>query len=489
MAKPWEKEWSAQAAVPAPSNETGAKAPRSAPPSYMSRVGRVLAGEAEAVGALVSGAIAQPLAGLAGIAGTLLPGEAGQGDRWVQGVSSALTYAPRTPEGQQLTGAIAKPFEALERGADYIGEVSGEPTDTLGATGVKTALLAVPMALGRGVRAPRVAPASGTPEAVAAAAQQAGYKLPPSGGVRQAAATVAGRENVEHISARANQAVTDRLAAEAIGLPKGERLTDLAIRRAREQANESYAAIPREVPQIKLDADYIRDVLALRSAGSNPSFPKAAGRGVNNLIKRLVQNEAPKTADVLDMIQDLRNQSRRAMRSENAATYELGVAQRQAADSLEALIGRNLEQSGNVELLANFRRARERLAKIHTLEDAIPVGSVHVDPQALVRVLKSGRPLTGELRMIAETAAAYPAVMRSAQAGARTLGLRDSVLMTLLGTSGFSTLGPAGVAAAAAAPLVSSGLARVATAAPTRAALKGATAGGAATATAASERQ
>lgn len=112
-------------------------------------------GLADAALSLGTGAIAAPVSGLIGLAGTMLPGPEGQGARWQQNVQEAMTYEPRTEVGQRTLAGISAPFEAIERGADYVGEVSGDPDDVLGATAVKTGLLAIPTMLGlRGGRAP-----------------------------------------------------------------------------------------------------------------------------------------------------------------------------------------------------------------------------------------------------------------------------------------------------------------------------------------------
>lgn len=108
-------------------------------------VGDLSTAVSEPLAAIGSGAIATPLAGLAGIAGTLLPGEQGQGARWTEAVQGALTYQPRSKAGQAVTDAISYPFEKLAEGTDWVGAKSAELTGSplIGAA-VKTALDAAP---------------------------------------------------------------------------------------------------------------------------------------------------------------------------------------------------------------------------------------------------------------------------------------------------------------------------------------------------------
>lgn len=82
-------------------------------------------GGAEAAGSLASGFVSQIPAGLAGLAGIMLPGPEGQGARWVEAVQNALTYRPRTAAGQSTLATIQKPLELLDRAASVTGE--GDP--------------------------------------------------------------------------------------------------------------------------------------------------------------------------------------------------------------------------------------------------------------------------------------------------------------------------------------------------------------------------
>lgn len=96
--------------------------------------------------ALGTGAIAGPIAGLAGIAGTVLPGPEGQGADWVNKVSNALSYRPHTEGGKNAMSAIAYPLEKFSEASDWAG---GKATDITGSplvgTGVKTAINALPL--------------------------------------------------------------------------------------------------------------------------------------------------------------------------------------------------------------------------------------------------------------------------------------------------------------------------------------------------------
>ncbi len=100
----------------------------------------------EPLSAIVTGAIAEPIAGLAGIAGGLLPGEEGQGERFIEATREALTFKPRTQEGQaglQAVGeALAPVTEAISGAETALGEATfkatGSPALAAAATAIPT---------------------------------------------------------------------------------------------------------------------------------------------------------------------------------------------------------------------------------------------------------------------------------------------------------------------------------------------------------------
>lgn len=100
---------------------------------------------------MATGAIAEPIAGLAGIAGTVLPGEEGQGAKWIDLVRDKLTVQPESDEGKQtlqelgqviepVAGALDKTKTAL---GDFTYELTGSPTAAAAAATTPEALLAL----------------------------------------------------------------------------------------------------------------------------------------------------------------------------------------------------------------------------------------------------------------------------------------------------------------------------------------------------------
>lgn len=112
----------------------------------------------EALLAMGSSAIAEPAAGLAGIAG-LLTGGLDRGVRNIEATRGALTYQPRDPQGMQELGeAIAPIVEPIERAKRYMGdgvlEATGSPAAATAAYVAPEALAALLGARGAGMRGP-----------------------------------------------------------------------------------------------------------------------------------------------------------------------------------------------------------------------------------------------------------------------------------------------------------------------------------------------
>ena len=102
----------------------------------------------EPVATLATGAIAEPLAGIAGIAAGLVPGEEGQAERAVEATREALTYMPKTERGQEIlseVGGLMKPVAEFVGGlekkfGDTVFDATGSPTLAAAATTIPTVI-------------------------------------------------------------------------------------------------------------------------------------------------------------------------------------------------------------------------------------------------------------------------------------------------------------------------------------------------------------
>jgi hypothetical protein len=104
---------------------------------------------------MASGAVATPVAGLAGlgtIAGRALGLTSADPADVVSSVQGALTYQPRTQGGQELSSQVSYPFAKLAQGADYVGGKVADLTASpaLGAI-ANAGIQALPLVFGRGL--------------------------------------------------------------------------------------------------------------------------------------------------------------------------------------------------------------------------------------------------------------------------------------------------------------------------------------------------
>lgn len=106
-------------------------------------------GNTEAGLQMVTGALAAPVAGIAGLVASAR-GASNPGDV-VRETQENLTYQPRSQSGQNASNVVNKPMQWIAQGADYVG---GKTTDLTGSPAagafVNTAMQAVPALLLKG---------------------------------------------------------------------------------------------------------------------------------------------------------------------------------------------------------------------------------------------------------------------------------------------------------------------------------------------------
>lgn len=97
------------------------------PLKALGNIGRNMAGAVEVGAAIGSGIIAEPIAGLAGLAAAVSPlGDTGAGARTVENVRESLTFQPRGESAQtgmsNIAGALERPIEAFQSIENELGD-------------------------------------------------------------------------------------------------------------------------------------------------------------------------------------------------------------------------------------------------------------------------------------------------------------------------------------------------------------------------------
>ena len=261
-------------------------------------------------------------------------------------------------------------------------------------------------AVGRAVSGPEV-PAA-VRESVEAA-RSAGYVIPPSQAkpslVNRALEGFAGKITTAQNASARNQPITNELARRAIGAAD---LTPESIAAVRSAANASYDDLAR-FGAFEADDAYRN---ALQKAAGSKALPGIANKEVDDLVEALSSQGKLDAQQTIESIKRLRFEGSANKGAQDPVKKALGGAQMRVANALEELIDRNLQKAGQPELLSNYRAARQTLAKVYDVEKALNASSGNVDANKLARLLDKGRPLTGELRQVAEFAQRFPKAAR-----------------------------------------------------------------------------
>ena len=391
-------------------------------PSFM----RAALGASEAGLQAATGLPATVLGGLAGLGDTALSsfgaGSGSPGDT-VRKVQGAMTYQPRTTQGQKVSEALAFPMEMYGKGVHKVGDVirgddAGGARDFLGTT-FDVAGESLPALVGGKMMLNQAKSATRAPltrqQQTLAAAQQEGYVVPPSQVGRPSWLEGAGGKiRTAQTASAKNAEVTNRLAVKELGLPEGTTITNDLLNRMRKDAYKNgYEPLKAHKAPVRADMQFLQDVLDLSKGADRlkidfPNLTVAGAKKISDLADGvLVQQMTAEGA--VGVIKTLRSEANRNLSwkaQPNADAVAYGQAQKAAAAAIEGLVERNLAQSGQTSLLEAFRAARVKIAKSHTVENALNDATGNVSARALAAG-KDADALTGGLKTAADFARGF----------------------------------------------------------------------------------
>lgn len=384
---------------------------------------RALTGVGETALAAGTGMAGSVVGGLAGLADAGLSaaglGSNRPGDT-VRSVQSALTYLPRTEQGQAVSKAAALPMEYYGKGVHWAGEQvrgndSGGVRDFLGTT-LEVAGEAAPAALG-GTQALK---AAGSVKALPLNRQQTILKpahelgmvvAPSEMGVSSSLQGAGGKVRTAQLASDTNTQIATKTAHEQLGIPTDTPLIPKTLDGYRAtQYQNGYVPLKSHAKAIIQDDIYLGEVAALpaRSVEILKSFPDADVAGAAQIAKLADSLFVPemKAGAAVERIRGLRFEADKNLGAAgDPAKVALGQAQRAAANSLEGLLERNLQASGDMALLEKFREARKNIATAHTVQGAVNPSLGTVNPH---RLGASAAPLEGKLKTVADFGTAFP---------------------------------------------------------------------------------
>lgn len=261
----------------------------------------------------------------------------------------------------------------------------------------------------------------------AKSAMDAGYVIPPAdlkpGMVAEAASGLSGKIKTAQVASQRNQGVTDALARKAIGLNATDELTPDVLQGIRRAAAASGYDPVKSAGTVAADSQFFKalDDIAKTQQGASRSFPGLAENGVTELVAKLKQ-PAFDAGDAIDATKVLREAADQAYRSGNSA---LGKANKSAADALESMLERHLQGAGQPDALKAFQDARQLIAKTYTVQKGLNSETGSVAANKLAAELAKGKPLTGDLRTIAEAATAFGKATQSLKEAPKALSPLD----------------------------------------------------------------
>lgn len=249
-------------------------------------------------------------------------------------------------------------------------------------------------------------------QAAATAARDAGYVLPPTefnpGPVNSLLEGLSGKIKTAQSASTKNQKVTNTLAARSVGADETAPLTKEALAAVRSEAGKVYDQLSK-AGEFVADAPFAARLQSMQAPiqAFEKQFPQLANREVAGVFEALNQPRFDSAATV-EALKRLRFEGNANKVSMDPAKKELGRIQTEAAKALEDLVDRNLSAGGSAELLKQFKEARQLIAKSHTVEKALNDTTGDVSAKTLAGMLQKGKPLSGDLKTIAEVGNAFP---------------------------------------------------------------------------------
>jgi hypothetical protein len=400
---------------------------------------------------LATGAIAKPVADIAGLAATGKemispdPSNPTNPEEFRQHIQESLTYQPR--HGGETTTKIAQlPGQAL----GYVAGKARQVTEALG--GSRAAASGVEEAVGQ---AAGFLGAKGAPKAAAKFGQQAtaeqallylkkGEDAPLNAIRKQSreSGLITSSPNktpgvlgkllpLDEAKSKKNAETATRMAAEEIGVPRGAALTPETLSSLKQQHYKSYSDVIDAAggadARMPITPEFTQRIQGMvgevkKSIAHNPvTFAPLAD------TVPLLESQLKGEFDPAMTMKEIRTLRAEASKTGRSAVYSPAEAEKAAAklaiaNELEGLFEANIKDPA---LLAKFRESRTKLAQIHVIEGALdPAG--RVSAQKIAAASKKF-PLTGKLKVLSDHAKMFPDTVRPVRAETAAPGLWDAL--------------------------------------------------------------
>ena len=429
--------------APVAANESWRAAPLVEPPMR----GSALGGLVETGIGMTTGLAGSVAGGLRGLY-SLATGEGSEtaADK-VRATQEALTYQPRTKQGQAMTAATSMPGELAARAGGAVGTAVGNVVGpqtgvAFGAAGEILPAIGLTLLGGSGalagarnrtarqqqlqneanvtgsyVDAGRIEAAQ-TANRLGVAVDPAVSNPTVSNKLRTG---LAGGRDVNAVLARSNEPKWTALSKEGIELPI---TADLRKKATFDDAIAEVVRVPygdiRNLGALTVDDAAVSRITAL------PKTVLIGRGGMEGVTASLINDAVAKInsgltgASALENIQSLRQDARRALAPEKkgnevtkearaSADISLGIAA-----ELEAII----ESNSTPAQIAAYRTARTKVGQINDVKRATNTATGQVDPAVFAQLVRDGKPVSGIVADIGNVAANFPKIAEVGATGA-----------------------------------------------------------------------
>ena len=248
-------------------------------------------------------------------------------------------------------------------------------------------------------------------------ARDLGYVIPPTQAnpsmLNRFMEGVAGKLSTAQNASAKNQEITNRLAAKSLGLAEDTVITPQMLTDLRTTAGNAYTNLGLS-GQVMADKSYINalDDIAKPYLVAAKGFPNSPPSPVINLVQSLKSPSFDATAAV-EKVRQLRTAADDAFRTGNT---DIARASKSAATAIENALEGHLSKTNQTDLLTKFKDARQIIAKTYSVEKAANTTTGTIDAKKLAAQLQRGKPLSAELKSIAQFSQAFPKASQATEA-------------------------------------------------------------------------
>lgn len=428
---------------------------------FLMQAGRGARGVVEAGTNIATSIPAMAAGGLHGIGAMLTGSSPEEAARKTQETQSALTFQPRTEEGNAAAQVAALPMELASKGTGYIGgKVGGLFGNEAAGQTIGETIPPIAGTLFGGYSALKGSKALGNATAEAnrtklaelqllkeknAVIDAARDRVKAAGFITPAeqgpGVTITNLVKGNKILSAKNEQIASDLSAREIGLPKNTPLSEQALAERNATLNTAYDNIIKagykdasgnvvtgmKTPAaMKTDLSNMLGEIQQKIAYDPETFGSL--QSAVPLLKEQLKRDIHDPVMAMEQIRQLRKDAKtNSMKSDDPNKMVLATTQRGLANMLEGVFEENLKD--RPKLLEAFRDARKQKAQIHFVEDIYNDATGRIDLGKAVQN-SDKYPLTGGLKTMVDFAKAYPEASAKVRGAVAPVTMMDALFAT-----------------------------------------------------------